>query len=144
MLSKRLKECAMIFLDSNIEVTYKSRLSAYTTAVPSMRNALLKALSSMLAAVGVMNPASNLYKGFSKKEEGQQLNRLFLSDGLRRMLGGKGYRSLDMVYPFVPGFLDICIGMSERPMLTTVYTLFSNFLVKVYVGLRRLSWNSKF
>lgn len=44
-----------------------------------------------------------------------------------------------MVFPFVAGFLDRCDGVSERPMLITVYTFHSDLLHKVYAGLQRSS-----
>lgn len=63
-----------------------------------MRNALLNAAKSLLAAVEDMYPTSNLYFDFSKKETRRKLNRLFTSDGVQAVLEEKDYCCLDMVF----------------------------------------------
>lgn len=45
-----------------------------------------------------------------------------------------------MVFPFVFELPDRCIGISERPVLTTEDTLYSDLLHNVGLGLRKLSW----
>lgn len=53
----------------------------------------------MLTAIEEWYSASNLHIDISKKEEeaSQQLNRMFMSDGLRGMLEEREYRRLNMI-----------------------------------------------
>lgn len=60
-----------------------------TRVVQSMRNGLLNDTNSILAEIKKMSFASNVNIDFSKKMKSQQLNRLFMSDGLREMLRRK-------------------------------------------------------
>lgn len=67
----------------------------------SMRNALLKAVCSMLAAIGKINLGSNLYTKFTEEKESQQLTTPFMSDLLLTMPKGKHYCFMDMGFPFM-------------------------------------------
>lgn len=87
-----------------------------------------------------MYPVSNLRIFYSKKDSSQQMNALLMSDGLQGRLQGEDYCCLDMFFPLVAAFLDRSIGMSERPMLTTMLTLYLNLLHKVYMGSGKLTW----
>lgn len=50
------------------------------------------------------------------------------------MLEGIDYCSPHMAYPYVAAVLDNGVDMSDRPVLTTVHTLYTDLLDKVYVG----------
>lgn len=110
------------------------------TTIPSLRTALLKVASSMSAAIEEKSPLSNLHIDFSKKAARQQQNRLFMSDGLQWMLEGRVSHNLYMIFPFVATFLDMCVEMAERPILTTVHILHSDLLHKIHAGSGELSW----
>lgn len=115
----------------------QSGLTGSTRAMRSMRIAIAKAANSVLSAFDEVYPVLNLHIDSSKKEATQQLNGLFVSDGL---LEGKEHLSMDVVFFFVTAFMDRCIGISERPKLKALHTLYSEWMHTVYVGLGNLSW----
>lgn len=96
----------------------------------------------MLAATEEMYLAWNFHTDLSKREWSQQPTGRFMSDGLRKMLEGKKWCHLYMVFPFVAAFLEGCIGISERTMLWTLHTLYLDLMQKVYVGSGKLSWTT--
>lgn len=69
-------------LDSQRESTDKVRFPGFTGVLQSMKSAVSKAGSSMLAATKEMCHASNLDIEFWKEEFSEQLNALFAPDGL--------------------------------------------------------------
>lgn len=64
-----------------------------------------------------------------KKKANQHLNGLFMSDELREMLDEHDYGSLYMDFLFLSVFSDRGIGMSGRPMLKPLYTLYLDLLL---------------
>lgn len=95
------RECTMTFRDSKMEAWDKRRGHEFTESVKWIRTALLKAAKAFLPGSKAMYLASDWVKDFLMREASQRLKGLFMADGRRGMLGGKGYCSLDMFYPFV-------------------------------------------
>lgn len=103
-------------------------------ALGLMKNALFKVENVMLLAIEEIYLASSLHVGFSKKGASEQLNGLFMFDGLRKMLERNVYCILDMVFPFIGPFLDRCIEMLGKITMMTVHKLFSDPVHKDHVG----------
>lgn len=85
----------------------------------------------MLSAIEQNFRAPGLHVDFSKYGDSTQLNGLFTKDGLRGMLEGKDYRSVDMVFPFVAAFIYRCTGLEEDAPLTRINTTYSEIFNKL-------------
>lgn len=86
--SKPLEECTVIFIHSEMELTYKNRFRGSTRKVRWRRTGHFKATKFMLPGVGGPYPASKVHIDFSKKDSIDHLNRLFMSDRLPKVLEG--------------------------------------------------------
>lgn len=117
--------------------TGKSQFDVPTRAVQTMRTPLLKAASSIQVAIDEMYPALNLHMDLPKKEASPLLNGRLIPDGLEGMLVLTDWPVLHVVFAFVVTLLDMCIWMSDRPMLPSVHTFYSDLWTNVYVGAGR-------
>ena len=76
----------------------------------------------------------DLQFNYTSSEKGKRVNGIFTNEGIRRMLGGKNYRAIDMVFPFVAAFIDMCCGETDSCPLTKVcsqYTELMTFSLKL-------------
>lgn len=65
----------------------------------SMKTNILRRSNSILAAIQKDYILPGLHIEFSKNESSSQLNWFFTKDGIRRMLEGKNYRQIYIVFP---------------------------------------------
>lgn len=86
----------------------------------------------MIAAAGNIYSATNLHKNVSKKEEGQQLNELPLSYGLRGLVEQRNYHIRGIVFPNFGDFSGLVHLIVKEKYLATGHTLYSNLWHKVY------------
>lgn len=127
-------------ISSNMAVMDRHRLCGSTGPGQSMKSALWKASSSMLAAIEEMYSASNLHLHFCKEDTSQQLSSQINAWWMVKDSGGK--RTTASVYSL---YLRLCISghgieISERSMLTTLHTFSTDQLFKAYVVSEELSW----
>lgn len=81
------------------------------------------ACNSILALIEKEYYAPGLQVGISKKGKETQLNGLFVARGLRRMLQGKNYKNVSMVFQLLAGFLEQCTGWMKEAPETKVHLL---------------------
>lgn len=67
----------------------------------------------------------------SKKATETQLNAQFVSGGLRSMPKGENYNNVNIVFPFLAGFLDQCSGWIKKDPLTEIHVLYSKLMLSM-------------
>jgi len=128
-ISKLLKNCFLEFLQSNQVMTWPNGTRKQKKVLSSQRSNVLKAANAILAEIEKKYPATGIHVDFSKKEKTAQLNGFFLRDGVRGMLEGKNFRSIDLVFPFIASFIDRALGFQGNPVITTVKTMHTEVMV---------------
>lgn len=142
-ISKQLKRCLMDYVACSDNVNMKFGDRRRQKRLGSQRVPILKALNGILATIERKYFAPGLHVDFSKKEKSSTLNGLFGNDGLRGMLEGKNYRSVDLVFPFLMGFLDRVLGFQETPTLTKMHTTYTDLMVHCLHDAQTTGWTAK-
>ena len=65
---------------------------------------------------------------FSKANYSTRLDGLFVEDGVRGMLEGKDYKTVDMILPFIAAFIDRACGEVSNGPVTTVSVLYADLV----------------
>ena len=129
-ISKLLKVCIIHRLQSENLFTTAASTGNSSKSFKSVQLSVLRGINSLLATIERDYFVPGLTIDFSTSEIGQQLNGLFLNQGLRGMLEGRHFKSLDMVFPFVAAFIDFCCDELEQAPLTTLLSMYSELLFK--------------
>ena len=93
-----------------------------------IRNSVLRGANAFLALLEKEYPATCLHVDFSKEKKLISigfLDWLFVEDGVRGMLEGKDYKTVDMTFPFIAAFNDRACGEVSNGPVTTVSVLYS-------------------
>lgn len=106
-----------------------------------MKNSLLQGCNLILAAIEKEYYVPRLHVDSSKKRTETQLNGLCAVGGLRGMLEGQNYKKVDMVFPFLAGFMKMCTERVEETLLTKVYVLYSEPMLSMEKDQASERWN---
>ena len=80
--------------------------------------------NAFLALLEKEYPTTCLHVDFSKAKNSTRLDGLFVEDGVRCMLEGKDYKTVDMIFPFIAAFIDRACGEVSNGPVTTVSVLY--------------------
>lgn len=127
-ISKLLKICIIHRLQSNNLFTSAGSTRNQSKTFKSVHLSILRGVNSLLATIEKDYFVPGLTIDFSTSEIGQQLNGLFLEQGLRGMLEGRHFKSLDMVFPIVGAFIDYCCDEIDTSPLTILFAMYSDLL----------------
>lgn len=127
-ISKLLKNCILQRMASDMLTTFPDGPPSKQKKMISHRSKLLMATNAILADIQKNYPAPGLQVDFSKKEASVQLNGFFMKEGIKGMLEGKNYRSVDMVFPFISAFIDRVTGFENAADMTRVCTLYTEIM----------------
>lgn len=77
---------------------------------------------------------SGLHIDFSITQRTGLLKGFFTSTGIKEILEGNEYCTVDVVFSFLAGFLDRSLGCSDKPFLTPIHTLCSKNVNLLHFG----------
>lgn len=126
-ISKMLKTLTYEIIGSSKYVLFPTSKKKEESKISSQKTAILRACNSLLRAIQIDSSTTSMKIDFSTKETSSTLNGIFLETGVRGMLEGKDYKTLDYVFPFVAAFVDRITGC-QRDGITAVHTLYSELL----------------
>lgn len=127
-ISKLLKICIIYRLQSEELFTRTGSTNNTPRKFKAVQLSILRGINSLLATLERDYFVPGLTIDFSTSELGQQLNGLFLEHGLRGMLEGRHFKSLDMVFPFIGAFIDFCCDEVNEAPLTTLFSKYSKIM----------------
>lgn len=127
-LSRLLKFCLILYLSSKLLSTKQSGRGKKPRVFNSIKTAVLRGCNTVLAEFQKYYVPPGLRVDFSKHEGSSQLNGIFVQDGLRGMLEGKDYRTLDCFFPFIFAYVDSWLGYSEEAPLTKIHVLYTDLV----------------
>lgn len=109
-LQSYIKECIIAYLSSKYFLSYPGSKYGKQKPFRSYRMAILCSSNYFMAVIEshLQPPVLNI--DLSKHEISSKMNGLLLTDGIRGMIDGKEYYSMDMDLPFVPEFTERCTG----------------------------------
>lgn len=127
-ISKKLKKCTVSYLSSSKKAINGVMWTKHPRKINSYKFHLLNACNSLLFGYKMDFMVSDLQVDFSSALKTGQLNGFFTSAGVKGMLEGKDYSSIDMVFPFIAALIDRANEYSVDPKPTTVYTMYSDLV----------------
>ena len=130
-ISKMLKTLTYELIGSSKVVAFPNSKLKGESKICSHKTAILRACNSLLRAVQMDSSTTSMKVDFSTKETSSRLNGIFLETGVRGMLEGKDYRTLDYVFPFVAAFVDRITGCKKNG-ITKVHSLYSDILQTLF------------
>ena len=98
------------------------------------RTIILNACNDLLALYQKDSYVKELQFNYMSSKKGKRVNGTMTNDGIRGMLEGKIYRTIDMVFPFFAAFIDMCCEETDSCPLTKVcsqYTELMTFSLKL-------------
>ena len=127
-ISPKVKELLIHYLGSNTLHTNPSSSKRSQRLFSSVRASVLRGCNTVLSVFQneYMMPGTRV--DFSKKEGSSQLNGIYMTRGLRGMLEGKDYRALDVMFPFVFGYVDCWLGTSAEASLTKIHVSYTDLV----------------
>lgn len=90
---------------------------------------MLRACKSLLKTIRRDRGAETINVGFLKEDISDDMNGLYTSKEVRRMLDGKDFDELDSVLPFVAGFDDTALCEQNLHPMTHVHTNFRSLYI---------------
>lgn len=84
-----------------------------------------------------------LHVDFSKKRSRTQLNGLSVAKGPRGMAERSIYMTVDMVFPYLAGYIGLSTGWTEETALTNVHVLSVDVMLSMTRDNSRDGWNDK-
>lgn len=92
---------------------------------------LLNACHGILAELQLSYPVHGVHVDLSGKGSKSKLISLLVNDGVRGMLEGKDYKSVDIVFRFSAAFLELCTGLVNESPLTTIHAPYKDLMWRV-------------
>lgn len=88
------------------------------------QKAVLYGCNAFLTATEKDGSDTRMRVGFSRSRRSSELPRLFTGTCWRKMLDGKDYRTFNMVFRFLAGFIDRAAGLIEKVPMTRFHNIF--------------------
>ena len=116
-----------------IKICMYNRLSSHTSfsphgSVKKLRRKILRGCNDLLACYERESYISGLTFDNSSPDISDKLDGFFTEDGIRGMLEGKDYKAVDMVFPFVGAFIDMCCGDEESCPITKISSQYTEIM----------------
>lgn len=140
---KFVKTCMIQYVSSNDLYTKHSGRGKRPRMFSSIRTSVLRGCNTALAEFQKYYVMPGVKVDFSKHEGSSQLNGIFVQDGLRGMLEGKDYRTLDMSFPFIFGYVGTWLGYYEDASLTRVHVMYTDLVNRVMSDNNSNGWSTE-
>ena len=135
-ISKLLKQCTFHYVTSKHRVSFQHMRKSIKVTIGSKKSPILRGCNNYLRAIQEDSGMSSLKVDFSSKNASITLNGLFLENGIRGMLEGKDYKTVDFVFPFIAAFIDR-ITQEKSCVLTSIHVSYSELIHLLNVGIDR-------
>lgn len=97
----------------------------------------------MIAAMERDNDVTGLHVDFSSRGESVQSNGIFVNSGIRGMLEGKDYRSVNTVFPIMSIYSDRVVWFQGSPNLTEAHAMSTTLMNKVMPQNNCREWSAR-
>ena len=141
-VSKLLKVCMIQYMSSAELYTKNPGRGKRPRLFSSIRTSVLRGCNTVLAEFQKYYVMPGVKVDFSKHEGSSQLNGIFVQDGLRGMLEGKDYRTLDMFFPFIFGYVDSWLGYAEDAPLTKIHVMYTDLVNRLMSNNNGNGWST--
>jgi len=141
-ISKLLKQCTYYYVTSKHRVSFQHFKRNARVTIGSKKAAILRGCNTYLRAIDEDSGMSSLRVDFSSKNASITLNGLFMENGIRGMLEGKDYKTVDYVFPFIAAFIDR-ITQEQDGKLSSIHILYSELLQHLFVEIDRYGLTEK-
>lgn len=122
------KECVVSYLPSDSMLTHMLQKRLEIKPLLKIRDVVLRGCDLVLSAFQRESRTPIAEVDFSKGDVSSELNWLLLNVGVRWRLEGKSFDAVDMVFPFVVGFIDQTTGYAQSALITRVITMYTELV----------------
>lgn len=129
--SKLLNEYPLKFLGSNCLMRNSGLVVEQGLPISRMRVIVLCGVDALLTAVTRKADVPGLYEDFFSKSFFTQSSIFFLINGVCRMLEGKDYCAVDLIFPIIRANFDATTRFQNEANMTSVHRTYSKIVSDV-------------
>lgn len=132
-----MRSFQLMLLSSEAVITFPHLPTSCQRRPPSVKKSIMRRCNLMLEEIQLTWPIRGPTFRIAKKKISSALIGIFTKEGLRGILEGADYRSVDYIFIFIAESIYRYMGRVEEHEQTTVHTLYAGFMVGITGGNKR-------